>query len=287
MRQLSPALQRSIARAAARVEERTRRWPALLGDPNGIVSVPGRRNYVYVLMPDGTVAQAYDVTSDRAPGRPVIVGYRPWNPALLVVLDASAAYSELPAPSGGGPASSGLGPHHQSHEHLAAGGGTDVVYSQARQLLPLRVEASGLTVTVYNSPLLTGAGWVDQADTLDLSGDLPTTGARWALIYLDADGALARRLSTPVALLLLTTRKIPLPGAGEYALAAARLYEGQTEIVETQYQQDLVDLRFSGQGRSFFTPGQYRQFTYIVSGGDFSFIIDSDGNPVMALQNLE
>lgn len=32
---------------------------------------------------------------------------------------------------------------------------------------------------------------------------------------------------------------------------------------------------------------KYRQFTYTVSGGDFSFIIDSDGNPVMALQDLE
>lgn len=33
--------------------------------------------------------------------------------------------------------------------------------------------------------------------------------------------------------------------------------------------------------------GQYRQFVYIVSGGDFSFVIDDDGSPVMALQDLE
>jgi hypothetical protein len=33
--------------------------------------------------------------------------------------------------------------------------------------------------------------------------------------------------------------------------------------------------------------GKYRQFTYTVSGGDFSFIIDHNGNPVMALQSLE
>jgi len=33
--------------------------------------------------------------------------------------------------------------------------------------------------------------------------------------------------------------------------------------------------------------GQYRQFVYEVSGGDFSFIIDEDGNPVMALEDLE
>jgi hypothetical protein len=35
------------------------------------------------------------------------------------------------------------------------------------------------------------------------------------------------------------------------------------------------------------TIGQYRQFTYVVSGGDFSFIIDADGKPIMALQDLE
>lgn len=33
--------------------------------------------------------------------------------------------------------------------------------------------------------------------------------------------------------------------------------------------------------------GQYRQFTYIVTAGDFSFVIDADGEPVMALQDLE
>jgi len=33
--------------------------------------------------------------------------------------------------------------------------------------------------------------------------------------------------------------------------------------------------------------GQYRQFVYVVSAGDFQFVIDGDGNPVLALQDLE
>lgn len=33
--------------------------------------------------------------------------------------------------------------------------------------------------------------------------------------------------------------------------------------------------------------GKYRQFVYEVSGGNFSFVIDEDGSPVMALENLE
>lgn len=38
---------------------------------------------------------------------------------------------------------------------------------------------------------------------------------------------------------------------------------------------------------TFVPVGQYRQFVYEVSGGDFTFIIDEDGNPVMALEDLE
>ncbi len=33
--------------------------------------------------------------------------------------------------------------------------------------------------------------------------------------------------------------------------------------------------------------GRYRQFTFIVTGGDFSFIKDINGRPVMALIPLE
>ena len=33
--------------------------------------------------------------------------------------------------------------------------------------------------------------------------------------------------------------------------------------------------------------GQYRQFVYEVSGGDFAFVIDELGNPVMALEDFE
>jgi len=48
-------------------------------------------------------------------------------------------------------------------------------------------------------------------------------------------------------------------------------------------------LALSGQELTLTLPssGKYRQFTYTVSGGDFTFIIDGAGNPVMALQDLE
>lgn len=33
--------------------------------------------------------------------------------------------------------------------------------------------------------------------------------------------------------------------------------------------------------------GQYRQFVYEVSSGTFTFVADEDGEPVMALEDLE
>jgi hypothetical protein len=35
------------------------------------------------------------------------------------------------------------------------------------------------------------------------------------------------------------------------------------------------------------TAGQYRQFVYEVSGGTFTFLTDSDGNPIFVLEDLE
>ena len=46
--------------------------------------------------------------------------------------------------------------------------------------------------------------------------------------------------------------------------------------------QDESGLEFSHAGQ-----GKYRQFTFIVSSGDFSFIKDINGRPVMALVPLE
>jgi hypothetical protein len=55
---------------------------------------------------------------------------------------------------------------------------------------------------------------------------------------------------------------------------------------------DFADLLYSAVGHTHaigdLTGGtQYRQFVYEVSGGDFSFVIDEDGNPIVALEDLE
>lgn len=265
-RQLPRRLQQSIERAARRAETRTRRWPATLGDPAGQVNVPGQPNYAYVLMPDGTVAKAFDQVTDRAPGRPVWVGYRPWNPALLVVLDFAAAYNQV---TGGG---GGIGPHHLSHEHLAAGGGSDVVFSQARQLMPLRVSpVSGLEIKVEPGAVWTLAGWqAAPTGTLDLASYVPAAGVVYVLIYLDTVGALAARAGTAAPIFgTVAYTDIPAALEGELPLAAIALASGQTTITETQTRRDVVDLRFA------FRPVPSATPTEGVDIGDDDALVDN------------
>lgn len=250
-RQLSIALQRSIERAAHETEKRTMRWRATLGDAAGTVAVPGRPYYVYVRMPDGTVAQAYNSATDNAAGRQVWVGYTPLNPTLLVVLSFVAVYV---GDSGG----AGIGAHHLTHEMFALGGGNDVVYSHARQLLPLRVSpVSGLTVKVEAGAVLMADGTWQAAPTgtLDLTSHVPTVTTRYVLIYLDEDGELTARAGSPAPFFApLTYADIPAVQPGEKAIAAIALAVGQTAITEAQTRQDVVDLRFSAPGSLPATP---------------------------------
>jgi hypothetical protein len=238
---------RAVARAAARVQRITKRWPVTLCDSVGDITpgfsaaVPGEPGMVYCVMPDGSVMKAYNGRIGAATGKRAWAGYEPHNPNFFRILDFAASYS---VPPGGGTA--GVGVHHTNHEFPS----WDVVYSQARQLMPLRVKAfGGMIVGVEPSPVWTTTGWMlSPSSTLDLAADIPVGGSRYALIYLNADGVLARRLGA-VRLVLagpLTYADIPVAQLGERALAAVMLYAGQTAIVETLVQRDVVDLRFAG-----------------------------------------
>jgi len=246
----------AIARAAQAVQSRTREWPATLSDSNGDVTpnrdatVYTRPGYVYCVMPDGAIAQAFNNRVPPVTGLRVWVGYEPRNKTLFRVLDFNYSYVTLGGFTGG--AGTALGPHHKTHESLNPGGGNDVVFSQARQLMPLRVSpVSGFTVKVESSPAAVGSGWApSDTGTLDLTADRPTVGALYVLLYLDAAGVFSKRVGSNIgAFVSLAYTNIPHLLAGESALAAVALYAGQTAIRETSAAQDIVDLRFtSGSG---------------------------------------
>lgn len=258
----------AIRRAAQAVQPVTRRWPATLSNSAGDITpgasarVSGSGGLVYCVMPDGSTVRAYNNRVPPTTGLRVWVGYEPLNPSLLRVLDFNSSYID---PSGG----TGFGPHHVTHEYHNPLGGGDVVYSQARQLMPLRVSVvSGMVVKIEPSPAAVTGGWdLSTSATLDLSGDIPTTGSLYALLYLDAEGTFARRLGANVgAFGSLSYSDIPAASAGERALAAVALYLGQTAIQETLAKQDIVDLRFAGSGASGSDLGWFNVRDYGATG---------------------
>lgn len=75
--------------------------------------------------------------------------------------------------------------------------------------------------------------------------------------------------------------------AGEIAAIAEKVAPVDADMIVIEDSEDLNAKKMVQIGNLTTGAGKYRQFTYTVSGGDFSFVIDGDGRPVMALQELE
>lgn len=241
----APGLLAAFEDLLALFQTKVKAYPALMGDGAGVVNVPLRTGWVYVRMSGSdSVVSAYN---DRVPiinDMPILVGYEPFAPTLFQVLGIRHVYNSVSSVPK-------VPAHHKTHEWLVADGGNDVVFSLARQLMPLRVSASGMVLTVYASPYKTESGWKEITGTLNLNAYVPGSGACWALVSLTSTGVLAVVTGTVKAsrtLLLVTD--IPALPSGNYPLAGVVLYFGQTAIVETSTTQDILDLRFAGAGGS-------------------------------------
>ena len=145
--------------------------------------------------------------------------------------------------------------HALTHGYL----GVDQVNVDWRQITTLRVYAySGLTIGVLAGLLpRPGADLVVPTQTLDLTAHLPVSGALYCLISVDSAGALVATDGTPASsVATLTLGDIPDTPAGNFRLAAVRLYAGQTSIRETTTNNDMRDLRWPQERlASSITPG--------------------------------
>lgn len=223
--------------------------PGLLGRVSDqLVEVASRPGYVYVRI--GNSEAQGQVRNKRTPSTynlPVYVGIDQITGEYEVLgirqsQYIGAGYDQIPE----------IGPHHKTHEWPSLGDttsdGSDATFIHWRQIRYLRVTVvSGFTVRVDRAPLYRdGVGWTWVTEqTLNLTSLKPTSGARYVLLYLDADAVFLYRAGTliqPAADLAFSD--IPAPLSGEMPLAAVLLSGSQTALVESRTRQDITDLRF-------------------------------------------
>ena len=212
-----------------------------LGNTSGIVSVPGKPNYVYVTVPGSGTMVVYNERVAPVPGLPVELGRDPLEPDQYQVINVhrypQTDTTASPIASGGM-----AGKHASTHNWF----GNDPVYIEKRQLMPFRATATGdMNVFVTRDVAYYDGGWRFISGTnLDMSGYVPATGSLYALVYKDTNEVI--RVSTSGTLRdtsTLTLLDAPQPYPGTVPMALVRLYSGQSGVFDNPNVTDIVDVR--------------------------------------------
>jgi hypothetical protein len=226
-----------------------------LGNADGTVIVPGKPNYVYVTLSDGMCAQAYNTVVPSIAHLPVVCGYdiKQKRSDLFRILDIR----NVPR-NGTTESAFYVDKHHTSHEWLNGdiGGGTDLVYVQLRQFMPLRPSpVSPYSINIGRDIQWINGSWqVVGAQTFDLSTYIPaaTSGSgsianeRFTVLSMSPTSGSITITSGSVNVLGTSgMTAIPAAPAGDYPICAVRLFTGQTGIYETRVRNDLIDLRWN------------------------------------------
>jgi hypothetical protein len=221
-------------------------WTALLGRASDqAVPITTRPGWNYVRIGnDETLGQARNKRVPHIYNLAVYVGYDGVSPDFQVLAIRQESYvgaGQTPIPE--------IEPHHTTHEWPSTGdtdsNGSDTVLVHWRQIRSLRVSrVSGMIIEIEKAPLLIMGSWAWVAtQQLDLASSVPTSGARYALIYLNTStGGIERtdgEIVVPVANIVF--EDCPVPERRQFPVAAALLYAGQTSIRESR-----VHRRFQG-----------------------------------------
>jgi hypothetical protein len=210
--------------------------PAWMGDLSGTVQADAERFNVYVVLMSGEVVT---VRNNRVPNiarLPVIIGYDGTDTLQVLrsrdVYDKGTPYPELPS--------------HADASHTWPG--YDTAWIRAEQFMPgLAMPSSGFVIQFMGFAYYM-AGWrLIENQEIDLSGEVAITGANFVLVEIDNSGVISFNAGATVASReLLEYSDIPSPSATKRPLFAVKMYIGQTDIVQTATQADIVDLRWSG-----------------------------------------
>jgi hypothetical protein len=227
---------RKIRKTMRSLNQRTDvEFAAFLGDLSGTVKADNNYN-VYVTLLDGQVKTVRNQRVPNVARMPVIVGYDPTDRRVLQVLRSRPAYNGAAYPD--------VVNHAPNHEW----GGIDPLWVRGEAFLPgLVVPNSGLTVRIFGFVYYLDGWHLLNTQDVDLSGNLPTSGARYVLAEVDEAGTVSLRDGSDVASRgALTYADIPAPAADKKALFAVATYAGQTVVVKNLVESDIVDLRWGG-----------------------------------------
>lgn len=217
--------------------DRTAEIPAFLGNLSGTVPADDAGN-VYVTLVNGEVLTVYNGKVPNVSRLPVIVGYGGGN--KLQVLRSRDVYVTPPYPDMPG------------HGSLHTFPGPDTVPVRGEQIVPgLVVPAGSLTVKVYSLAYELSDGWhILPTQEVDLTSNVPASGAIFALLEADNTGAIGVVEGAGVASrAMLEYSDIPAATADHYPVAAVKLYLGQSAILQTVIDSDIIDLRWGRAAR--------------------------------------
>jgi hypothetical protein len=213
--------------------------PGVLGDGNGNIVVPGTRYDCYVRVSSRKIPIV--VRNMRVPH---LNNLKVWVGRDELTGDSEQVLGFRVSENYEPPENPAVGPHRESH----GPSGSDPVSITTSQIINGLVYAStGMTIKV-------NAGWVMvngvfvkmQATSMNLSGDIPVTGACYALVRVDEDGLVDVVTGTPVASLVdLSDADIPANEDGYVPLALVKLYAGQTALSKISTSPDVIDIRYA------------------------------------------
>jgi hypothetical protein len=167
--------------------------------------------------------------------------YRDWEYTVLEV-DRDAMGGELNAEAS-------LEPHAPTHEWAHPSGSDDVVRPRFLQLYDFSVwPATGTSVQVMSgaySP--SGTARELEVSDVELAGWKPAWGQRYISICLSPTGTFELVPGT-IRTFLTIDDVPPAPSTDHWRLAAVRLRASDTQIVQSPYDTNILDLRLSGIG---------------------------------------
>ncbi len=243
-RQIRSAMDQRFNRKA----EKTKYLSAIIGHPDGTVSVEDNPGYLWARLggDGGQIIQVYARGILPAYNLPIVVYRLPHRPRDYGIVDldvdgwgSTGSGEDIVGYTGNGY----LTKHGEQHWFV----GGDPTLTHLRAWTPLRLYIYNGLIVGTQKGILMRYGVDVEIDTqiFDLTSHVPGSGARYVLMAFDAAGVLqAINGATVSDLTTLVLSDIPVTPDGHFRLAAVRLYAGQTALVENATTTDIIDLRW-------------------------------------------